>query len=170
MVVCRSTIQRLIEGPWVRRHARFAGTPWKDLAAESLDELRARTDYPLELSPFTEEEKIEKINSIALVVDGVIAGWMITHRIAPDTIRYTKLYMRDAHKRLGFALAAEAVVRHADTHLAFEAPNCSMDYQADNRSMSNFVQRHLGPNLLSATVTKGSMKRLWENQRSVFQD
>jgi len=170
MVVCRSTIQRLVEGAWVRRHARFAGTPWGEVPAEAMNLLRAQSDYPPELSPFLEEEKIEKVNSVALLTGGVITGWMITHRINPSTIRYTKLYMRDAQRRLGFALAAEALVRHADSHLAFEAPNCSMDYQADNRPMSNFVQRHLGATLTSATVTKGSVKRLWQNQRSVPSD
>lgn len=170
MVVCRSTIQRLVEGPWVRRHARFTATPWKDVPPDALDALRVRADYPSELSPFLEEEKIEKINSIALLVYGEIAGWMITHRVNPTTIRYTKLYMRDAHRRLGFALVAESLARHADSHLAIEAPNCCMDYQADNRSMSNFVQRHLGSTLTSVTITKGSVKRLWENQRSVLSD
>lgn len=170
MVVCRSTIQKLVEGAWVRRHARYVGTPWKEVPTAALDALRAADDYPQELSPFTEDHAIEKTNSIALMTDDGIGGWMITHRIAPDTVRYTKLYVREAQRRLGFALVAEALARHADSPLALEAPNCSMDYKADNRAMSNFVHRHLGPTLVSVTVTKGSMKRLWENQRSVFED
>lgn len=162
MMICYSTIAHLAEGDWVRKHRGGDGAgffPWRELTAA---ERAGLTGFPAALSPFRDEEKIEPANSIGVRRNGVVAGWFLTHRIAPDTVRYSTLYLDAAiaGRGLGFAMAAEAVWRHAHTTLALTAPNCTMDFSPGNAMMSNFVRKRLLPTLDATKISMGSEKTL----------
>ncbi len=167
MLVCRARLARLAESPFVAgrrapRRGRVVG--WDELTAPQRDALRASTRDPARCPdwarPFFEEERIEAACSVALEDDGAVLGWMIAHRIAPDTVRYSRLYvLRGAAQGAGFALAAEAAWRQ-HSRLGNAAPFGSCDLAVSNRMMTNFLGRRLRPWLDSVTASKGASKAL----------
>ena len=61
--------------------------PWGELTSKERTILEKSLWYPDILSPFTEEDIIEPINSLGLRYNHQVVGWMITHRISENTIR-----------------------------------------------------------------------------------
>jgi GNAT superfamily N-acetyltransferase len=113
----RSSLETARVAPWFRQPAWPADCevfPWAELTAREREELRAAEWYPPILSPFNEPERIEPLNSLGLRYRGSVAGWMLTHRIAAETLRYTSLFVRPEvpAKGVGFAMVVEAVRRH----------------------------------------------------------
>ncbi|MEI8124810.1 MAG: GNAT family N-acetyltransferase [Parachlamydiaceae bacterium] len=107
--------------PWMHRHYRYPPGYeeffWKDLTPEEKIKLKnAESDqlYPSELSPFYQEEKIEFMNSLGLRFDGNVVGWMITHRVDPDTIRYSSFFILREFQNRGIAikLLADSLLIH----------------------------------------------------------
>ena len=76
-------------------------------------------------NPFREESGIEPAVSLLLRKDGEIAGWLTVHRTAPDTLRYTDVFIRADLKRAG--AVSIAMVTHAFwLHLAEGTPRLTM--------------------------------------------
>lgn len=77
---------------------------WKDLSKKQRDDLLYREKqghFSKSISPFKDENIIELANSIGLEYKDRVIGWMITHRVAPDTVRYSALYVETSHKTKG---------------------------------------------------------------------
>jgi len=76
---------------------------------------RQREDrwYPEVLTPFQEEPRLEPTVSVGLRWRGEVAGWMICHRVAFDTLQYSAFFVREdlRGKGLGAALLRDAVRR-----------------------------------------------------------
>jgi GNAT superfamily N-acetyltransferase len=108
---------------------------WDDLPEAERDRILARQRedpwYPEILTPFQEEPRLEPTVSVGLRWRGEVAGWMICHRVAFDTLQYSALFLRDDLRGsgLGRALLRDAVrrrladpdIRHAI--LAVDASN-----------------------------------------------
>lgn len=85
---------------------------WQDLAPAALDGLArqfAAGNIPQALSPFVKKHPIETLNSLSLCQGNEVIGWMVCHRIAPDTIQYTSLYVQPEYHFLGLRLLAMAI-------------------------------------------------------------
>jgi hypothetical protein len=55
---------------------------------------------------------MEPVNSLGLRFDGQIVEWIITHRIAPGTTRYTALFVhKELQKTRALALLPLAILR-----------------------------------------------------------
>lgn len=69
------------------------------------------TLFPRELDPLRDRENLESLNSIGLRFQNELIGWIVTHRISLETIRYTSLFVKPAFRPKGVAIAlmAEAV-------------------------------------------------------------
>lgn len=126
----------------------FEEFSWNEVTEDEKEDLRRRKiqgQFPPALSPFKEEQIIEPLNSLGLRKDGRITGWMITHRIDPDTIRYSALYIEHEYRRAGIAihLLASSIKRHiaAPTPLAvIEVP-----LHQTHSSWGSFVKKRLVP-------------------------
>jgi GNAT superfamily N-acetyltransferase len=86
--------------PWLSREyplsPHFQIFSWTEISPEEraiLQKRKEQGEIPGPLFPFKEPEKIEPLNSLGLRYKNQVVGWMITHRIAPDTIRYSALYI-----------------------------------------------------------------------------
>lgn len=101
--------------------------------------------YPKQLSPFQDEELIEPLNSLWLRHHDQIVGWMITHRIYFDTIRYTTLFVAKEMQPQGRAipLFLEAISRQ----LQFKEtiPYAIQAIPAQFEGMVKFAQKRLAP-------------------------
>lgn len=88
---------------------------WKDILQSDLDMIRKKRAvkpfYPDYLSPFITDYEFEPANSLGLYFRDEIAGWMITRRIAEDTLLYANLFVREDLQGLARAipLLAESI-------------------------------------------------------------
>lgn len=169
MLVCRAEIATLRQAPFASRStpARAGDVvPWTSLTRAQrqglVDEQASASGpvFPPYLTPFQDEAAIEPANSLALLRGDRVLAFMITHRVAPDLVRYSRLFVRrGVPAGAGFGLAGQAVRLHHE-RLSTEAPLASMDMAVGNRMMINFLGRHLRPYLTSLSVSKRSLKAL----------
>lgn len=141
--------------PWMKR---FFATPpytifqWHDLPQAERDYLQNEADwYPDVLSPFKSEANIDYTSSIGLRYHDEIIGWAITHRVQPDTVCLSSLFVRDsfAGGRGGILLIAECSRQMAASDVTY---GMWMIYNV-NETVTRFVQRNCGPYLLKTQET-----------------
>src|SRR5262249_62225796 len=96
MLFLHGRVEDCLESPWAKAYRLQAGDvifDWAELtAAEREAILRQQAEspwYPEGLTPFQEEAIINAATSVGVRRRGEVVAWMITHRIAPDTVRYT---------------------------------------------------------------------------------
>jgi GNAT superfamily N-acetyltransferase len=139
--------------PWVARAigklpASFSLFPWAELSAQEAMALREhQAEVPAEFRPFDESESapLDPHTSVGLRVEDEVAGWMITHRVAPDLVRYTSLFVRDRWRTptITFALLAEAMRRCPAAH--GPAMRGSLAVRTQNAPMLKLLERKFRP-------------------------
>lgn len=147
--------KRLKEARWYGKRlvpATFDVVPWAEVDAAARDRVRARGAegwYPEELSPFRYEEAIEPLNSIALMQGDEVLGWQINHRIAPDTIRYSSLFVDDELQAYGLALALEieSVRLHLESPQVDGIPRAVFLVYTRSEGMLRHAEKNLAPYL-----------------------
>lgn len=143
---------------------------WKDLTEEERNYIQEKGKnenwYPSNLSPFWDEATIEYFNSLGLRYrGGRVVGWIMTHRIMPDTILYTPLFVDPTLKSasLGLILLAESMRMHLALpyppiiYGAFFFRQSRLDV---NRQWVNFFQKKLAPYCNSFLQFKDVVKYL----------
>ena len=98
-------------------------------------------------NPFTQEDKIETLNSLGLRYKDKVIGWMINHRIAPDTIRYTQMYVHPDYQPLSRSILFLAKSIGIQFREAKEVPKGTFRVETHNTPMVKFVHRRLAPYL-----------------------
>ncbi|HLO48402.1 MAG TPA: GNAT family N-acetyltransferase [Kamptonema sp.] len=165
MFICKATPKQMLSADWMHRCSlpdSFATFFWRDLTEgerrEILRKQQAEPWYPDILSPFSEEKIIEPLNSLGLRYQGEVVGWMITHRLAPDTIRYSRLFVKKELQKMGRAISllAQAIKYHYDSGI----PYGIWTVQQDNTPMVSFMQRRMLSYMNEIVETKGSSKVL----------
>ncbi|MEP0981349.1 GNAT family N-acetyltransferase [Leptolyngbya sp. FACHB-17] len=168
MLVGRSTIDRMAQAPWMAQShlpATFTIFPWDQLTHEErsyLQHQQITADWiPSDLAPL-EQEPIESLNSLGVRYQGTIVGWVITHRLNLDTIRYTCSFIRADFQRRGriIPLYVEAIRRQAQAGIR----NGIWTVPLRHTAMFNFVQNRMAPYMTSIALTKGAKKSLSSEQ------
>lgn len=124
--------------------------PWHTLTESDRDYIKGVMEtHPLtrKFSPFTEEKKIEPLNSLGLRYRDKVVGWMINHRTAPHTIRYTQMYVHPDYKPLSQSILFLGKAIKLQCEAVPEVPNATFRVETDNTPMVNFVNRRLAPHL-----------------------
>ena len=166
MLLCR-VHTGIAHARWVQKDSLpkpYCIFPWAEitrLQAAAIQRKQEREYWiPENLVPFQHERDAEPMNSLAMSCHGEIVGWLLTHRLAPDTIRYTALFVRSDLQRLGLGLSllAESIRRQVsvlgqDSFGSFGVP-------VDNTRMIRFVNKRLAPYLISRVETRGTFKLL----------
>jgi GNAT superfamily N-acetyltransferase len=165
MMVCRSNLELILKAPWMHRSylpPDFEIFPWIQLQQEERQKIREQRDFRYEVcfSPFIEDEEIEPVSSLGLRYRGDVVGWLITHVIPPDTLRFTRMFVRpDLQKRgRAISLLIESMARYKDGPIASVAPNGIFDIHVENRSMIEFAKRRLAPYMTDMYFSYGSVK------------
>jgi GNAT superfamily N-acetyltransferase len=169
MLLCKIGTE-IVNAPWVKELVlppSFTMVPWSDITEEERMVIQLRQEaqkwIPDNLVPFQYEQNMEPINSLGLRFDGQIVGWILTHRIAPDTIRYTALFVhKEFPKARALALLAEAVNRQFATLGRNSYGTFSV--AVGNTTMVKFVARRLAPYLISRLETRGTFKLLSKSE------
>ena len=99
---------------------------------------------------------MEPLNSLGLRYQGEVVGWLISHRIAPDTIRYTCSFTRQDLQKFGrhLGLMSEAI------KLQYEAkiPYIIWTIPIHHRAMVEFTKKRISPYLIYLREIKESHK------------
>ncbi|MBW4508230.1 MAG: GNAT family N-acetyltransferase [Scytonematopsis contorta HA4267-MV1] len=142
---------------------------WKDLTEQELSKLKqqdySHLRYPDLSNPFLEEHYIEPLNSLGMRYHSQIIGWMITHRLAPDLIRYTTLYIQPEFQPLSRSLhlMMQAIKIQADDGIV---PRAIFNVNGNNLSMQRYVKYRLSPWLDSVRERFEVYKSLQPTHRS----
>ncbi len=165
MLVCSCDIEKFKDASWLKLEQSLPNSytifPWFELTHQERKLIQKQQTssawYPEILSPFKEEEIIEPTNSLGLRYQNQVVGWMITHRVAVDTVRYTALFVKNDLQRLGrgIALLARAIQLQLKQN---EVPKAVCTVVADNAQMVKFVDRRLAPYLNSTRHSWGAVK------------
>lgn len=129
--------------------------PWRELKLQERNLLYHQQEQgriPLEISPFKEPEKIEYLNSLGLRYKEEVIGWIVTHRIEPEMIRYSSLYIHKEYQFLGYSmhLLCQAICLHKQSGVPFGMLEINVRQAAP--SWMSFVKRRLIP--YAASVVK----------------
>jgi GNAT superfamily N-acetyltransferase len=118
------------------------------------------TLFPKELDPLLDEENFEPLNSYGMRMGKEIVGWMINHRVFPDTIRYTRLWVRNDLQK--YNLGMHLIVRSVSAHkvhiekIKKAIVVLSLKYPA----MIRFAEKRLVPFSCSYYESKVAVKHL----------
>lgn len=137
--------------------------PWTALTGEERRELMASHNaspwIAKGLEPWGHDHYgFDDTSSIGLRYRGTVVGWVINHRIAPGTVRFTCSFMRGDLARRGriYALYTESILRlqRAGCQLiTWVVPVCYRDMVA-------FLYRRCAPWMTNVSVSYGSSKPL----------
>lgn len=168
MLVCKSTMNIIANAPWMQRGAlpaSYSIFPWVEVTAQERISIKQQQEaspwIPQDLIPFQYEENLEPLNSIGLRYQGQVVGWVITHRLIPDTIRYTCSFVRQDLQKMGriIPLYVSAIQTQAKANIL----KGSWTVPLVHSSMVHFVKKRMAPYLTSLKTTKESSKSLIED-------
>lgn len=164
-LVCRCD-RRMLEAPWLYKYqlpAEFEVFPWLKMTPEERLAIQRQQEVEPwispDLVPFNHEQDLEPLNSLGLRYKGQVVGWLIAHRLTPDTIRYTCGFVRTDLQKMGrlICLLAEAIKLQAAKP---EIPNAVWAVSFVRNEMIQFVQRRMVPYGVSMEETRGAFKTL----------
>lgn len=157
-LLAKTTTAAIAQAPWLLQHllpAEFTIFPWMELT--NADRLHLeQLDFPTALSPLSDLDRLEPLNSLGLRHRDRLIGWMVTHRVDPDTIRYSTLFVTPPFrfKGRGISLLAAAIERQ----IASSINGITFAIAPENAAMLRFARRHLQPYL---TVISESRQSIW---------
>jgi predicted GNAT family acetyltransferase len=167
-IICKGHIDSGIRMPWVKKEDYFDNSyeifPWSSITEEEIISIQAqKDDIPHDLYPLQYMGNMEGLNSIGLRYRGDVIGWLISHRIAPDTIRFTCSYIRQDLQKIGrnLGLMAEGIKRQYKARVPYIIWTTPMHHQG----MVEFTKRRISPFLVYLKEFKKSQIAL----RSVYQ-
>lgn len=165
MLVCKSTIHLIANAPWMQKGAlpsSYSIFPWVEITPQERITLQQQQEaepwIPKDLIPFKHEKNLELLNSLGLRYQGQVVGWVITHRIAPDTIRYTCSFVRQDLQKMGriIPLYVNAIQIQVKANILQGIWTVPLGHI----SMIHFVKKRMAPYLTSLEETRGSFKSL----------
>lgn len=143
---------RIFNPPWFHRSYAFPPSfqlfPWKELLPaerKHIDYMEQQGMFPPYLFPFQNESQLDLETSVGLRQNGQLVGWSITHRLDPETISYSILYIdRSLHRSgLGIQLLIASIQRQKQSlvpYALFEVKLKEID-----PSWWHFVKKRLIP-------------------------
>jgi GNAT superfamily N-acetyltransferase len=160
---------RLKTAPWFYKTsmpASFKIFPWPELTAEErrtiLERQASAPWYPSNLDPFGDERIMEPLNSLGLRLNGEVIGWSITHRIFPDTIRYTYLFVREDLQPFGIAipLLLASMRGQIDSPIITTVPNATFKVPLTFGGMVKFLRGRMAPYVSELNDVVDTVKRI----------
>lgn len=165
-LVCKCDHQ-ILNAPWLQKEVFWSSSftifPWQEITTEErillCKQQETKPWIPSLLVPFHHEYNLETLNSLGLRYRGEVVGWVLTHRLAPDTIRYTCSYIRPELQKFAriLSLYSESIKRHTAKP---EIPNAVWTVPFVFNSMVNFVNKHMSPYMKSIEESRISHKAL----------
>lgn len=124
--------------------------PWRDLTSnerQAIENEMKTNSLVQRFNPFIGENKIEPLNSLGMRYQDEVIGWMITHRTAPDTICYTRLFVNPDFQPLSRSILMLVKSIIIPVYEAPEATKATWRTEINNKPMINFINHRLAPYL-----------------------
>lgn len=135
---------------------------WADMTPQDHAFIRERQGTPgwhaANEDPYREERILDPSLSRLLLKDEAIAGWLTVHRTAPDTARFTDVFIREDLKRAG-AVAVIMVIHGFWLLIKAGVPNMTWAIWKDNSPLADMCIKRLAPHA-DLNHTWGAAKRL----------
>ncbi len=165
-IICKTSAYEMSNAPWMHPRRQLSDSysifPWTEITPEEravIQQQETQSWIDPDLIPFNHEKDLEPINSMGLRYKGQVVGWLITHRIAPDTIRYSCAYIRPDLQKLGRLIFL--YIRAVRLQIAANIPFIIWTTCLEHTGMINFTKKHMGPYLTYLKETKGAYKLLF---------
>ncbi len=154
----------MVQADWMNKNylsSEFTILPWHQLHESKTEELRQHPHILAAqeegLSPFMSDRTYDATNSLTLLHDGQVIGWVLVYWSNPHTLMYDCLFVLPKFRTLGraAALLAESIKKHWEDY-----PNAQGMWQAktDNAPMVAFVTKRLRPFVNSLVETRNATK------------
>jgi GNAT superfamily N-acetyltransferase len=163
-VVVQATPEEVSRTDWFRRAVLPSSCtifPWADLPREEYEGLKRSQDaapwIPEILEPWSCGEHFDVVSSVGLHKQGDVVGWVITHRVPPNLVRYTSCFVRADLQRWGLMLPL--LVASVDRLMGTGAL-CTFVTTSQFPHMVAFTHRRLGPFVSYCGETRGVSKTL----------
>jgi len=163
-IVVQCTPEEVSRADWYRA-ARLPASctifPWAELSREEYDALQrsqaASPWIPQILEPWSCGQHVDAVSSVGLRAGGQVAGWVLTHRVPPNLIRYTSCFVRADLQRWGLMLPL--IVASAD-RLMGTGVRCTFVTSSQFPEMVAFAHRRLAPLVSYCGASMGVTKTL----------
>jgi hypothetical protein len=150
---------------WYRRARMPSGATifkWSELTGEDLAELRRsqlqhRWIHP-KLEPWSTDPNFDPISSVGMRKDGEIVGWVINHRLAPDTVTFSSASMRPDLAKIGASFPL--YVASLETLMGTGVLCTFVTNAEDFADMARFMQRRGAPFAQYSGQSLGVRKQL----------
>jgi GNAT superfamily N-acetyltransferase len=169
VLIYETSLEKITQAPWIARPLAVTNGieifPWSEISdadRRSIDQRQKAAPWiPEALTPSKWEEAVEPHTSLGLRCANEVSGWIITHRIRSNSLRYSSAWVRPGVPKIGglppfFALLAESIRRAA------QAGFCQGTWlvPVELRSMAGFSVRCMKPYTLSYSETRVAEKGL----------
>lgn len=157
------------DAPWLYQHPLLNPNlqifEWKEINESEKRILKIQHDqysFPRQISPLTREEIIEPSNSFGIrdLNQQRVIGWMLTYRMAPDWLRYEKIYVEEKYRPSGLfiILLSKAILRQIESKIHWAEFLLNIE-EVEDRWMK-FVLKRLVPLAIAKNQIMWSTKAL----------
>lgn len=147
--------------PWFKLQGTypegFSEFPWAELTESENKQLHyqlAQGVFPIEVSPFNiKTAPIDLASSLGLRYKDEVIGWMVNHRLSPDKLQYSALFIQRQFQQSGIAITmlAHSIDRQISAGIRWGV--LDLNLKQIDRTWLNFVQRRLIPYASKVTST-----------------
>lgn len=166
-LVCRASCKLFITCGWDRYlkklPAGYKIISWSEVSESDRAELKLDNHknkwIAADLMPFDYESGYEPVTSLAMRYNGAIVGWVINHRIALNTLRYTCSFFKPELQTAAriVAMYYEAVLRQ---NAVMPSSQAIWTIPSWHLRMIDFAKRRMAPYLDSISETRESRKKI----------
>jgi GNAT superfamily N-acetyltransferase len=160
-LIYTTDMETMAQAPWFRRFKfprNMHSFLWSELSEIERERLRSSETigYPPYLSPFKNEQNIEKLISLGLREGDQVIGWSVVHRVAEDTLLYNSLFVQSQYQHLGCAiiLLAASIQLQQEHNIPYSMFAVNMD----NPVMRRIVDRWFKPYTIKTTEMYATFK------------
>ncbi|MEM9771126.1 MAG: GNAT family N-acetyltransferase, partial [Cyanobacteria bacterium P01_D01_bin.73] len=160
----RATIANFVENPSkgrVHLPPESQVFPWTGLTkaeGETIKSIGESGAYPSEVCPFGNDPRLESTTSLGIRYNESVVGWLVTHRVSEDTIRYTHWWTLEPYRSQGWSIALLAAA--LDRQIAANIPYATFAVSAKEKPMVRFFQRRMMPYLDYTSESKTLLQPL----------
>lgn len=167
MLVCKCDRKMMLEAPCLQKEYPLPRTmeivSWLAITSEEKQQIQdSQTENPWipeDLVPFKHEKNLEPLNSLGIRYQNRVVGWIITHRLQLDRIRYTCSFIKQNLQKRGLIIPAyfqSIKLQAAKPEISKAIWTVPYKY----KPMINFVKKNLAPYMVSVEESRGVSKRL----------
>lgn len=121
---------------------------WSEITDSERELLRKKDlqrSFPEYVTPFSDKYAVEPLNSLGVRYKGDIVGWLITHRINKETIRYSVFYVDPEFRGTACFLEMGNIAIATQHNSPVQWAMCEINFGKGHSTWRRFAMRELAP-------------------------